>query len=188
MRRMIFVFMLTGLFACQAGGNLILPEKETVETDVWKGLSADKIYEQSVKFVREEKPQHAMDGFKLLAEQYPGHKHSIDAVLSMGKIYTDQFREYDNGIKMFKKVAELYPDSSVTAQAYFMLGFINANYIANEDEARKNYETFLKKFPKHELAGSVQFELDNLGLNADDILKINLNDSSDVKIDSTGVK
>ncbi len=189
MRSLFFsVFTLIVFSACQSGGTLILPEKEADTPDLWKGLTADRIYEQSVKFVQDEKPQHAMDGFKILAEQYPEHAHYIDAVLSMGKIYTDQFREYDNGMKMFGKVTELYPDSSVTAQAYFMLGFINANYVANDGEARKHYETFLKKFPDHELAGSVKFELDNLGLNADDILKLNLQDSTDTVVDSTGAE
>lgn len=188
MRLLFALFILTAFVACRTSGTIVLPDKETETADIWKGLDADKIYEQSAKFIREEKPQHALDGFKLLAEQHPGHVHYVDAILSMGKIYTDQFREYDNGIKMFSRVTELYPDSSVTAQAYFMLGFINANYVANEKEARKHYETFLKKYPTHELAGSVQFEIDNLGLNADDILKLNINDSTGVSTDTTGSK
>lgn len=185
MRVWIVFLLLISVSACRTSGTLILPEKEPVETNVWAGLSADKIYEKAVQYVRDEKPQHALDGFRLLADQYPGHLHYIDAVLSMGKIYTDQFREYDNGMSMFRKVTELYPDSSVTAQAYFMLGFISANYTEKEEDARKYYNLFLQKFPDHELAGSVQFELDNLGLNADDILKLNLQDSLDVSIDST---
>lgn len=184
--RYLMIFFLI-LAACQAGTRLTVTD-ETPMKDPWEGLNDEEIYRKAAQFIAEEKPQHAVDGFTIIVEKYPSSHRYVDALLSMGKIYTDQFREYTNASAAFKKVAELYPDSSVTAQAYFMLGFIHANYDIKLDEARKYYETFLNKYPKHELASSVQFELQNLGMNADEILKTALPDSMDAASDTTGGK
>lgn len=169
--------------ACQTGGTLILPDPDPVKTDVWALLPADSLYARAVRFIQEEKPQHAMDGLQKLLEKYPSHPHAIDALLSMGKIYTDQFREYHHGLEMFQKVVNQFPDHPLTAQAYFMLGFINANYINRENDAREYYNRFLEKYPEHELAGSVRFELEHIGLNVDEILKISGEDSTGTKTD-----
>jgi TolA-binding protein len=186
--RYVMIFFLVLIAACQSTGTRLVVSDEAGAINPWEGLNDEAIYAKAAQYIKDEKPQHAVDGFTLIAEKYPTSPRYVDALLSMGKIYTDQFREYSNGVTSFKKVVNLYPDSSVTAQAYFMLGFIHANYDIKLDEARKYYETFLKKYPSHELASSVQFELSNLGMNADEILKTSLPDSLGVETDSAATK
>ena len=59
------------------------------------------------------------------------------------------------------------------AQAQFMIGYIYANILNDNSQAELNYKNFLDRFPDHELAPSVQFELDHLGkdINEIDVLK-----------------
>lgn len=163
--------VLCGLVACQAGTRLTVKDDPAppVRED-WSRYTAETLFEKAARFIEEEKPQHAVDAFEYITMHHPQFPRAIDAWLSMGKIYADQFHEYPHAMDMFTKVIKLYPDSAATAQAYFMLGFINSNYVQNLDEARRYYQAFLEKYSQHELVPSVKFELENLGRNADEIL------------------
>jgi len=50
-----------------------------------------------------------------------------------------------------------------------MVGYVQANILNDIDQARITYKIFLEKFPDHELTPSVQFELDNLGRDINEI-------------------
>ena len=46
-----------------------------------------------------------------------------------------------------------------------------ANVLKDLNNAKNKYQNFLKKFPNHELAPSVNFELDNMGLSIEELQK-----------------
>lgn len=169
MRYLWIVWMM--LTACQAGSRLTVgDDARPVREPDWLSWAPERLFDQAARYIEEEKPQHAVDVFDRLTQRHPAYVKCIDAYLSMGKIYADQFHEYPQAIEMFNRVIKLYPDSAATAQAYFMLGFIHSNYVQNLDEARRFYQAFLERYPDHELVPSVRFEMENLGRNADEIL------------------
>ncbi|MBX7152244.1 tetratricopeptide repeat protein [bacterium] len=149
------------IFSCTAGSRITTSDE--TEKNHWDRLKADDIYRKALNYIGEEKPQHAVDGLTILVEKFPDYPKNSDALLSMGRIYCDQFREFDNAIACYTKLIERYPANPLTAQAYFMKGFIYSNYFQQFDSAKTYYHSFLKKYPNHELAPSVQFELDNMG-------------------------
>jgi len=63
--------------------------------------------------------------------------------------------------------------SADSPKAQFMVGYIYANPqfgdVQDLEKAKNSYEVFLKKYPNHELAPSVQFEMDNLGKDINEI-------------------
>ena len=68
---------------------------------------------------------------------------------------------------------EKYPDSKYAVQSLFMIGFIYANNIKDLEKAKEYYSKFIEKHPDSELVTSVQWELDHLGedINEIDFLK-----------------
>ena len=50
-----------------------------------------------------------------------------------------------------------------------MIGYIYANIMNDEKSAEIEYKKFLKRFPKHELAPSVEFEIEFLGKSIEEI-------------------
>jgi hypothetical protein len=69
-------------------------------------------------------------------------------------------------------VVKEYPESKYGPQAQFMIGFVYANNQVDTSKAREAYNLFLEKYGDHELAASVKWELENLGKDINDILKI----------------
>jgi len=57
-----------------------------------------------------------------------------------------------------------------------MIGYRYANDLNDLEKAKEAYNEFLQKYPEHELAPSVQWELDHLG---QDISEIELNFGKD---------
>lgn len=78
-------------------------------------------------------------------------------------------QEFELAVDNFKSLIEKYPNSSHSSEAVFMLGFINANDLRDLDEAKKYYEQFIEKYPDHELYSSARYELDNLGMDINEL-------------------
>lgn len=180
--RLFLWLCLTILFSCHSTGNRLAVKNDDTEKDHWNHLNADDLYRKAMNYIAEEKPQHAVDGLSILVEKFPQYSKNPDALLSMGKIYCDQFHEFDNAILCYKKMIEGYPDNPLTAQAYFMKGFIYSNYFQQFDSAKIYYNSFLEKYPGHELVPSVQFELNNMGQDIDGIIPAESNTLSSKEI------
>ena len=81
----------------------------------------------------------------------------------------NDLRDFQNAITSYNKVLENFAGSVHEAQAQFMVGYVQANILSDFEQAKVTYEIFLGKFPDHELAPSVQFEIENLGKDINDI-------------------
>ena len=77
---------------------------------------------------------------------------------------------FEKAIEQYETLITLYPDSEQAPLALFMIGFTYANEIGNKDKARTAYKEFLEKYPNNVLKSSVEFELENMGKSAEDIL------------------
>jgi outer membrane protein assembly factor BamD (BamD/ComL family) len=82
-------------------------------------------------------------------------------------------RDFDSAIAAYVNVVNNFSGTNQEAQAQFMIGYIYANILSDNHKAELSYKIFLDRFPEHELAPSVQFELDYLGkdINEIDVLK-----------------
>lgn len=174
--------LLTVVMACSgvSGVQLVVeetPEPPSYEAKAYEFDSPEKYYEQATGYLEKEMPQHAIDVFAQMVVKFPDFERNVEAYLSMARIYSDVYRDYEEAITRYKFIAEKYPEAEETFKAYFMLGFINANYLENQEQAELYYNEFLKKYPEHELAPSVQFELENLGQATDDFFITTEDDS-----------
>ena len=107
-----------------------------------------------------------------LINHYPEHLLSPQAQYLMGDIYMNDLRDFDNAISSYTKVVENFSGSSHASKALFMIGYFYANPTYGEtdlEKASSYYNLFLEKFPDHELTPSVQFEIDNLGRDINEI-------------------
>ena len=77
---------------------------------------------------------------------------------------------FEKAVEHYETLLTLYPDSEQAPLALFMIGFTYANEIGNKDKARMSYKEFLEKYPNNVLKSSVEFELENMGKSAEDIL------------------
>ncbi len=111
----------------------------------------------------------SLESLDNLINHYPEHLLSPQAQYLMGDIYMNDLRDFDNAISSYTKVVENFSGSSHEAQAQFMVGYVQANILNDIDQARATYKIFLEKFPDHELTPSVQFEIDNLGRDINEI-------------------
>ncbi len=66
-------------------------------------------------------------------------------------------------VRSYEQIVENFPESENRSKAVFMLGFLYANELHDTDKARSYYSQMLQEYPDHELAVSVEFELENLG-------------------------
>ena len=89
----------------------------------------------------------------------------------IGDIYMEDLRDFETSIIEYKKVGQMFPGSSQEPEGLFMIGYIYTNVLQDLDKGENEYQNFLKKFPNHELAPSVNFELDNMGLSIEELQK-----------------
>lgn len=111
----------------------------------------------------------SLENLDNLIKHYPEHALAPQAQYLLGDIYMNDLRDFQNAITSYNKVLENFAGSAHEAQAQFMVGYVQANILSDFEQAKVTYEIFLEKFPDHELAPSVQFEIENLGKDINDI-------------------
>lgn len=111
----------------------------------------------------------SLEYLESLIKNYPEHALAPQAQYLIGDIYMNDLRDFDNAIQSYQKVVDNFIGSDKEAEAQFMVGYVHANYLSDFESATASYELFLQKFPNHELAPSVQFEMDNLGRDINEI-------------------
>lgn len=105
---------------------------------------------------------------RILAE-YPEGNYAPWARFGVAESYRfkNQPREALENYKLF---FERYPDKQPSALSLFLIGYIYNNNLQVPDSAKMYYEQFLQKYPGHDLAPTVQFELETLGLSPHEAL------------------
>ncbi|MBI9073403.1 MAG: tetratricopeptide repeat protein [Melioribacteraceae bacterium] len=139
----------------------------------------DKDYYDSAKSkIEAKKYSEALTEFETLLKEFPESTYKAEVILEIGKLYhgkvnkeISELESYNRAVTNYLKVYTEYPKYEGSAKALFMSGFILANEIKNLDSAKATYKLFLEKYPNDNLAPSVQSELDNLGMDPDEILQ-----------------
>lgn len=113
--------------------------------------------------------QKAIQTLEYLVVNFPESPKAAKAQYSIGDIYMNDLRDFNQAIDNYRKVTELFFGSGQDAHAQFMIGYIYANVLNDSAQAATAYRKFLKDYPKHELVPSVSFELEYLGLDINEI-------------------
>jgi len=132
-------------------------------------LPDERLMEKGKRMEENERFEEAVACYMELDEKYPDSPHRAEALYHAGRVYSYGMNDFKEAIEMFQKVSNGYPDSNMAAQSQFMIGFIYANSLQDTANARVAYHRFLEKYPEHELVPSVQWELENLGKDINEI-------------------
>ena len=158
MMKILFILTIIGVFITGCGNN----------------QTADELFSGAENARNEKDIKRALSNLDLLLKKYPNHILAAKTQYLIGDIYMNDLRDFDSAIAAYVNVVNNFSGTNQEAQAQFMIGYIYANILSDDlKKAELNYKIFLDRFPDHELAPSVQFELDYLGkdINEIDVLK-----------------
>ncbi|HLP16842.1 MAG TPA: tetratricopeptide repeat protein [Bacteroidota bacterium] len=153
MKHLVVVIALASLFA--AGCS-----KES-EQSLWRKVEASRVNNN---------PDSTLMACRQILKDYPQGTLAPGALYMIAETYYRVKRDPRTAAGYYREFVAKYPDLVQTPVAMFLIGFIYNNSLGNTDSARIGYEQFLAKYPHHDLSQSAQFELDNLGKSADEIL------------------
>ena len=133
----------------------------------------EQLYAEALEFEKKENFKEAIATYEQLLKNYPQIDSADSILFKIGQMYSNNLLDFQHAIDAHKQLIKKYPNSKFSAQSLFMIGYHYANSISDTVEARKYYEKFLEQYPEHELAKSVQWELNYLGkdINEIDFLK-----------------
>jgi TolA-binding protein len=157
MRKTLYILTIIGIIIIGCGNN----------------QTADELFSGAENARNEKDIKRALSNLDLLLKKYPDHVLAAKTQYLIGDIYMNDLRDFDSAIAAYVDVVNNFSGTNQEAQAQFMIGYIYANILNDNSQAELNYKNFLDRFPDHELAPSVQFELDHLGkdINEIDVLK-----------------
>ena len=157
MRKTLYILTVIGIIIIGCGNN----------------QTADELFSGAENARNEKDIKRALSNLDLLLKKYPDHVLAAKTQYLIGDIYMNDLRDFDSAIAAYVDVVNNFSGTNQEAQAQFMIGYIYANILNDNSQAELNYKNFLDRFPDHELAPSVQFELDHLGkdINEIDVLK-----------------
>ena len=157
MRKTLYILTIIGIIIIGCGNN----------------QTADELFSGAENARNEKDIKRALFNLDLLLQKYPDHVLAAKTQYLIGDIYMNDLRDFDSAIAAYVNVVNNFSGTNQEAQAQFMIGYIYANILSDNPKAELNYKIFLDRFPEHELAPSVQFELDYLGkdINEIDVLK-----------------
>ena len=127
------------------------------------------VFNKAESLRRRKDIKESISNCSYLVENYSDHPLSAKAQYLIGDIYMNDLRDFGSAINEYRKVIDNYAGSSQESEALFMIGYIYANILKDSAKAKNEYQTFLTRFPKHDLSPSVQFELDFLGKDINEI-------------------
>ena len=92
-----------------------------------------------------------------------------EALYLKGNMYLNDKKDFYRALNTYQEIIHQHKGSSFESMSQFMIGYIYANVQLDIPKAKVAYQTFLQNYPEHELAPSVQFELEYLGKQIDNI-------------------
>jgi len=129
----------------------------------------EQLYAEAERYEREDNFDKAIKSFEALVTNYPQSEKTDSVLFRIGQIYSNNLADFTKSVQIHERLVSTYPASKLAAQSLFMIGYHFANNIGDLDSARIYYEKFIEKYPDHELIASVQWELDHLGMDINEI-------------------
>lgn len=151
----ISIFLLFGVIIGFLACSKVKPEKE---------LLADI---QALE--KEEKITEAIERIETFIKHYPESENTPNFTSKLADLYILAHKDYHHAIDIHNQVIKKYPGTKLEVRSQFMIGYIYANELGELENARTAYQEFLDKFPDEELAPSVKWEIENLGVDISQI-------------------
>lgn len=140
--------------------------------------SEKDLYKTAMEDIKNGNFQSAIQNLEKIIEQNPNSEYAPEVYFSLASIYQSlegdpihQKANYERALYYYQELIDKFPNNEKAPEATFMAGFICAEYLQDYKRASIYYKKFLKAYPEHELAFSVQAELDNLGKSPEEILR-----------------
>lgn len=131
--------------------------------------------------------QGAIEKYEELVNNYSYSSNSPENLFILGQLLQAQegdsvqkLSNYKKAIEYYSQILSNYPNYSKAPEATFMIAFIYSEIFKDYKLAEQYYKRFLKLYPSHELAQSVQAELDNLGKTPEEILNEKINSDKEI--------
>jgi tetratricopeptide (TPR) repeat protein len=104
------------------------------------------------------------DAYLDYANTFSGDSLAAEFLFQAAMVDADLHNDVRSGIKYLEQLVEEYPDHNLTPKTLFMIGFTYAEQLNDYRKARDAYNRYLDKYPEGEMAESVRFELETLGM------------------------
>jgi tetratricopeptide (TPR) repeat protein len=104
------------------------------------------------------------DAYLNYANTFKGDSLAAEFLFQAAMVDADLHDDVRSGIKYLEQLVEEYPDHHLTPKTLFMIGFTYAEQLNDYRKARDAYNRYLDKYPEGEMAESVRFELETLGM------------------------
>lgn len=142
-------------------------------------MTKEQMFALAEKYETEENFDAAMKTYSKIVKKFADSDVTDQAQYKIAYIYSNNLNDFEKSVEAHKLLLEKYPDSKYAVQSLFMIGFIYANNINDLETAKEYYAKFLETYPESELVSSVQWELDHLGQDINEIEFLNRDAAAD---------
>lgn len=132
-------------------------------------VTEEQLYAKVLDYQNKQQWQEVAAAYEQLIKSFPKSAKADENIYNLGMIYANNLKEHRKAIDAWNRLVKNYPDSRLIINTKFMIGYCYANDLKDLDRAGKAYESFLQEYPTHELAPSVQWELNHLGQDISEI-------------------
>ena len=105
------------------------------------------------------------------ADKFPDAPECPDLLFKAGELYSQELNNLPRAIELFTRDYTEFPQHETAPHALFLKAYLYNNTLRDYVKAEKFYKEFLEKFPNHELAKSARFEIEQMGVPPEELLK-----------------
>ena len=165
MRKRVFYLLVVVFVSAACGGNDLAGKIKDAEARLDAAISTPGKANDG----RQEIGLELIDLYSQFVQANPSDTASANYLYRSAMISGDFHENYNRCVQFLERLRREYPDSYRGESALFLLGYTYADKLRDLPRAKAIYSSFLEKYPDSEMAGSVQFELDNLGKTLDQL-------------------
>ncbi len=132
-------------------------------------ISEKEYFDRAQLLEQNEEYDEAIETYLSIYKKFPGGELGDESLFRSAIIQANILRHHEDAIKTHDRLLRAFPESDYAHQSFFMKGFIYANDIKDFEKAKNIYKEFLEKYPNSELATSVEWEINNLGKDINEI-------------------
>ena len=140
-----------------------------IEAQEYMNYYAMKLYSRAETLRYEKEYNASVDALNYVVNNYADLDIAPKSQYLIGDVFMNDLKDHNEAITRYKNVVTNFPGAREEPNAQFMVGYIYANVINDSANALKEYNVFLEKYPDHELVDDVQFEIQWLGKDINDI-------------------
>lgn len=105
------------------------------------------------------------------AEARPEAPEAPEYLYKAAELYETNMLDPRAALAVFDQLIATYPEHERAADALFKKGYVYHNILNDLAKAQEAYLTFLETYPEHDLVASAKFEIENLGVPAEELLR-----------------